>query len=302
MLVRCLILILLCFQSTHIFAQSNDESLCDIPSRNCLAWVRGRLEGVENYSMYWYKLKLMQLDSLLTVKEFTILQRELDAFKDNQDLPPFFLLSVKIYQAKLDMVHGRRQQAMSLLTLSIEQLKQVNQLFYSPIRMIMIANLMQDLGQYERSLTLLEQMKNDFSDSKDSYLKLELYGNLGHGYRHLKEYGDALASYKNSLQFAVELGNEQQISILYTHLARIYQRMNKIESAEQGFIEALMHAKKDAQEATVISAKVNLAYFYIQQLELEKARMLSKDIDGAKVEPHQRSIWLAINQVLKTDS
>lgn len=302
MLVRCLILILLCFQSTHIFAQSNDESLCDMPSRNCLVWVEGQLEEVETDSMYWYKLKLMQLDSLLTVKEFTLLQRELDVFKDKQDLPPVFSLSVKIYQAKLDMIHGRRQQAMSLLTSSLAQLEQVNQLFYSPIRMIMIANLMQDLGQYEQSLTLLKQIKTDFADSKDSYLKLELYGNLGHVYRHLKAYDEALASYKKSLQFAIELGNEQQISNLYRHVAGIYQRMNKIESAEQGFIHSLSHANKDAQEATIISAKVNLAYFYVQQLELEKARMLSKDIDGAKVEPYQRSKWLAISQALQTDS
>lgn len=302
MLFRCFILILLCFQSTHLFAQSNDDSVCDIPSKNCLEWLRPKLQLAQPNSMEWYNLKLLQLDSLNTMKEHRLLQKELDTFKDVHDIPTAFSLSLKIYQAKLFLINGDKQQAMSLLTSSLAQLQQLNQMFFSPIRLIMIANLMQDLQQYEQSLSLLEKTNAEYADSKDPYLKLELYGNLGHAYRHLKEYDDALANYKKSLHFAIELGNEQQIYVLYSHVARMYQKTGRIDLAEQNFTQALSHAKKDAHEATIISAKVNLAYFYIQQLALEKARLLSKDIDDSKVEPYQRSKWLAIKQALKSDS
>jgi hypothetical protein len=48
-----------------------------------------------------------------------------------------------MYQAKLNIIDGNEEQAKTLLTRSIENLQQLNQSFYSPMRIINIANLMQ---------------------------------------------------------------------------------------------------------------------------------------------------------------
>jgi len=300
MLIRCLFLMLACWQSTFLFAQSNNVSVCDVPSKNCLTWVNGELGNVKPYSMQWYNYKLLQLDSLIAIKEFNELKRELNSLKVNRKLPPMFSVHMRIYQAKLDLIDGNKSHAKKLLQLSLEDLQQLNQSFYSPLRMIKIANLMQDLEQYAQSLTLLEKIKTDFESSRDIYLKLDLYGNLGHVHRHLKNYDAALANYKLSLEFAIELGNEQQISTLYAHVARMYQATNQLELAELNFVEALVHAEKDAQRSTVTNSKINLALFYVQQLELDKAQVLTNEIDGEKIEIHQKDKWKIISDTLKT--
>jgi tetratricopeptide (TPR) repeat protein len=301
MIVRSLILFVLCWQSSFLFAQTADERICDMPSKECLAWVEEALAHVQSHSMPWYNLKLKQLDSLMTVKEFKALKNEINAFQESDNLPPVFATYLKIYQAKVLMVEGHKEQAAQLSTLTVEQLQQLNQVFYSPIRMIMIANVMQDSQQYAQSLRLLEQTKTDFADSKDPYLKLELFGNLGHAYRLLQRFDEALLNYQQSLQFAIELGHEQQITTLYNHVGRMYQQTNQLEQAEQSFIQALHHAQLDGHDTTVIGAKINLAYFYAQQMATDKARLLMKDIDPVQIQPHQKKLWATIEKVLKTE-
>jgi len=284
---------------SRLFAQDRDESICDIPSKACLLWVTAQLEHVRANSMAWYNLKLKQLDSLMLVKDFKTLKKEISRFHETTDLPPVFAIYLKIYQAKVLMVEGHKQQAAQLSRLTVEELQALNQIFYSPLRMIIIANVMQDSKQYEQSLSLLEQTKTDFADSKDPYLKLELFGNLGHAYRLLQRFDEALLNYQQSLQFAIELGHEQQITTLYNHVARMYQQTNDIAQAEQNYIQALQHAKRDGHETTVIGAKINLAYFYAQQRAADKARLLIKDIDPAHIQPHQQKLWAFIEKTLK---
>jgi tetratricopeptide (TPR) repeat protein len=271
-----------------------------MPSKNCLTWVRAELGNVKPNSMYWYKLKLMQLDSLMIIKEFRLLKQNLRAFNNKRKLPPMFSTHLNIYRAKLYLIDGNRDQAITLLKLSLEDLQHLNHAFYSPMRMVNIANLMQNLEQYAPSLALLEHLETDFENTKDLYLKLELYGNLGHAHRLLKNYDNALTYYKESLEFAMKLGIEQQIATLHDHVGGMYKATNQIELAELSFIEALTHAEKDAQNSTINHAKINLAFFYLQQLELDKAQMLTKEIDASKIEPHQQKKWKAIHNALNT--
>jgi len=242
----------------------------------------------------------MQLDSLMIIKEFKLLKQKLSAFNNKRKLPPMFSTHLNIYRAKLYLIDGNRDQAITLLKLSLEDLQHLNQVFYSPMRMVNIANLMLNLKQYTSSLELLEQIETDFENSKDLYLKLELYGNLGHAHRLLNNYGKALTYYNESLEFAIKLGIEQQIATLHDHVGRMYQATNQIELAELSFIKALTHAEKDAQNSTINHAKINLAFFYLQQLELDKAQMLTKEIDASKIEPHQQKRWEAIHGPLNT--
>jgi tetratricopeptide (TPR) repeat protein len=296
-----LFLIAVCWPSSSSFAQKNTiSSACDMPSKNCLTWVTEELGNVKPNSIQWYSLKLMQLDSLITIKEFTLLKQQLSIFNDNLKLPPMFSTHLNIYQAKLYLIDGNEGQAKTLLTRSLENLQQLNQSFYSPMRIINIANLMHNLKQYDQSLALLERLDREFENSRDLYLKLELYGNLGHVHKYLKNYDKAIIYYKKSLKFAMELGVEQQISVLHEHVGQMYKATDQTELAELSFINALAHAKKDARDSTINHAKIVLAFFYIQQMELDKAQILATKIDASKIEPHQQKEWLAINAALKT--
>lgn len=300
MLVRIgflLVFVAFC-QSSFLFAQTNALGDCDMPSKNCLMFVADELHKVETHSMQWYSLKLMQLDSLMTTKEFKLLKQELNDLGENINHPPMFVTHLHIYQAKLDLIGGNTAQATGLLSQSLQDLEQINQAFYSPMRMINIANLMQSLQQHQQSLSLLERIETEFEISRDSYLKLELYGNLGHVHRHLKNYDKALSYYKKSLQFAIELEVEQQIAVLYEHVGNTYLNTSQDEQAELNYIAALSHANKDASETTIIHAKITLAYFYLQQSELLNVRKLVNDIDPEKVESHQKNKWQAINDEL----
>tara|TARA_R110002153_G_scaffold190217_3_gene342991 strand:- start:10002 stop:10964 length:963 start_codon:yes stop_codon:yes gene_type:complete len=295
-----LLLIAGCWQSTILLAQNNSISACDMPSKNCLTWVSTELGNVKPNSMQWYNLKLMQLDSLMIIKEFKLLKHELSAFndKENLKLPAVFATHLNIYLAKLYLIDGNREQAVTLLKLSLADLQQLNQSFYSPMRMINIANLMLNLKQYEKSLALLERIETEFENSRDLYLKLELHGNLGHAHRLLKNYNNALVHYKKSLQFALKLGGEQQIANLHNHVGKMYKATDQIDLAELSFINALTYAEKDARDSTIDQAKINLAFFYFQQLELDKAQKLIKGMDASKIEPHQRQKWKAIHSAL----
>jgi tetratricopeptide (TPR) repeat protein len=190
-------IIVVCWPFSSLFAQNNTiSSACDMPSKNCLIWVTEELENVKPNSMQWYSLKLMQLDSLITIKEFMLLKQQLSIFNDNLKLPPMFSIHLNIYQAKLYLIDGNEEQAKTLLTGSLENLQQLNQSFYSPMRIINIANLMHNLKQYEQSLALLERIEREFQNSRDLYLKLELYGNLGHVHKYLNNYDKAIIYYK----------------------------------------------------------------------------------------------------------
>jgi tetratricopeptide (TPR) repeat protein len=298
-----LFLIAVCWPFSSLFAQSNTiSSACDMPSKYCLTWVTGELGNIKPNSMQWYSLKLMQLDSLMTIKELTLLKQQLSKFNDNLNLPPMFSTHLNIYKAKLYLIDGNEEQAKTLLTRSLENLQQLNQSFYSPMRIINIANLMHSLKQYDQSLALLERVEREFQKSRDLYLKLELYGNLGHVHKYLNNYDKAIIYYGKSLKFAMELGVEQQIAVLHEHVGQMYKATDQTELAELSFINALAHAKKDARDSTINHAKIILAFFYIQQMELDKAKILATEIDASKIEPHERQEWLAINTALKTDN
>lgn len=105
---------------------------------------------------------------------------------------------------------------------------------------------MHNLKQYVQSLALLEQIETEFHNSRNLYVKLELYGKLGHVHRHLHHYDNALTYYKESVQFAMKLGVEQQIVVLHEHAGQMYKETNQTELAELSFINALTHAEKDA--------------------------------------------------------
>jgi hypothetical protein len=137
------LLIAVCWLFSSSFAQNNAISACDMPSKYCLTWVTEELRDVKPDSIQWYSLKLVQLDSLMTIKEFTLLKQQLIIFNDNLKLPPMFSTHLNMYQAKLNIIDGNEEQAKTLLTRSIENLQQLNQSFYSPMRIINIANLMQ---------------------------------------------------------------------------------------------------------------------------------------------------------------
>jgi tetratricopeptide (TPR) repeat protein len=298
-----LLLIAVCWPFSSLFAQNiTISSACDMPSKYCLTWVTEELGNVKPNSMQWYSLKLMQLDSLMTIKEFTLLKQQLSTFNDNLKLPPMFSIHLNIYQAKLYLIDGNEEQAKTLLIRSLENLQQLNQSFYSPMRIINIANLMHSLKQYDESLALLEQVEREFQKSRDLYLKLELYGNLGHVHKYLNNYDKAIIYYGKSLKFAMELGVEQQIAVLHEHVGLIYKTTDQTELAELSFINALAYAKKDARDSTINHAKIILAFFYIQQMELDKAKILVTEIDASKIEPHEQQEWLAINTALKTDN
>ena len=296
-----LILTMLCWLPGVLSAQDNFKGVCDMPSKHCLAFVNQALDKAKLLSLQWSNLKLLQLDSLMTIKEFKSLKQKLDSLSHDVKHPPMFLTHLNIYRAKLLLIDGDEAQAKKLLASSIQDLKALNQSFYSPMRMINIANLQQNLKQYEQALTLLEGLETDFENSRDNFLKLELYGNLGHVHRLLENYPEALSYYKKSLLNAIELGGEQQIAVLYEHVGNMYKLTNQPALAEKSYLKALAQATKDGRVASITHAKIVLASFYLQQRKLEKVRMLTKDIDPAKIELHQQKNWIVIQGSLNPE-
>ncbi|MGS2719816.1 tetratricopeptide repeat protein [Paraglaciecola aestuariivivens] len=296
MLYRYLWVILLLNYSPLVLGQGIAQ--CDLPTKECLTWLETELPNASAQSKYWYKLKLLQFDALTTTKNFVELQQQLDKFNNQTNLPQVFATQLKIYQAKLWLINGQREQAKALINLSLQDLQQLNQAFYSPNRLVRIANLMLDLEQYQQVKVLLEQVAVDYQNSKDSYLKLELYGNLGHTYRFLGQHQQALDYYKMSLDCAMQLAVAQQISVLHTHVARMYHLVGQLDLAQQHFNHALQYAEQDNQNSTILNAKIDLAYFYATQEQIKAAQAVAKSIDSGSVLPYQQKKWQLIKQVI----
>ncbi|MFT6530110.1 MAG: tetratricopeptide (TPR) repeat protein [Psychrosphaera sp.] len=281
---------------TSFFAVANE---CDLPSKNCLTWVNNQLKNTKPNTMNWYNLKLWQLDSLMTLKEFKLLRQELDELKRVLSHPPMFVSYLNIYRAKLLLIDGEKEQALTLIEKSVAELFSLNKSFHSPMRLVTIANLMLNLKRYEEALSLLKQIEQDYKGSRDSHLKLELYGNLGHSYRFLKQNEEALLNYQTSLDHAIDLQIEQQIATLYIHVARMHMVLGDAKKSEDNYLNAVFHAIQDARTATIINAKVYLASFYIEQKELSKAKSVVEDIDPNQIEAHQFKRWEVITEALK---
>ncbi|GAB2989184.1 tetratricopeptide repeat protein [Psychrosphaera aestuarii] len=281
-------LMLLGFFSSSINANNNSD--CLAPSKQCLEFANAGLQDSTPYTFKWFNLKIHQIESLISIKEFNLAKQEINEI-DLAKAPATFVSYVTMYKAKVLIVEGKKEQALQLLFDAKLNLIKLNDVFYSPMRSIYIANLLQDLGKIEESLDILLSIKNKFSKSKNIHLMLELYGNLGHAYRRMENYQLSLEHYLEALPFAKALNNNQQIMVIYTHIGNSYIYMQNFKNAEPMLKKALKYAQLDDHKISITTAKINLTYFLLNQNKLNEAKKLALTINPGNINTYQLKTW-----------
>ena len=290
-------LILLGIFSSSICAKNNSD--CLAPSKQCLEFANAGLKDSTPYTFKWFNLKINQIESLISIKEFNLAEQEINEI-DLAKAPATFVSYITMYKAKVLIVEGQKEQALQLLFDAKLNLIELNDVFYSPLRSIYIANLLQDLGKMEESLDILLSIKKKFAKSNNMHLKLELYGNLGHAYRRMQNYQLSLEHYLEALSFAKALNNNQQVMVIYTHIANSYVYMQNFNNAEPMLKKALEYAKLDDHEISITTAKINLAHFLLKQNKLKEAKSLALTINPDNINTYQLKTWDIIKTRIQT--
>ncbi|MDA8622397.1 tetratricopeptide repeat protein, partial [Psychrosphaera sp.] len=235
-----------------------------MPSKECLAATSEQLKTTKENTLRWFNLKLLQIESLITIKEFAHAERTIDAITTD-NLPPLFSSYLTIYKAKVYTVTNRRNKALELARTASINLVEINNSFYSPLRSISIANLLLDMKRLDESLEILLLLKEQFQASKDNHLKLELFGNLGHAYRELNQHQQSLESYLTALSHAKALKHHQQTMVIYSHIGKAYMYLDNPQNAE------LMLKELDGHHISIATSRVYLANFYASTNNKEQA-------------------------------
>ena len=80
-----------------------------MPSKECLAEANQKIARSTPYTLPWFNLKLLQIESLIRLKEFKDEEKALTDIKI-ENMPPLLSIYLKIYTSKvLIVIEVRRQ-------------------------------------------------------------------------------------------------------------------------------------------------------------------------------------------------
>lgn len=263
---------------------------CSLPSKECLAETNQKIAYSTPYTLPWFNLKLLQIESLISIKEFAAAEKVIAAI-NTENTPPLFSSYLTLYKAKVLIVSNRRSQALKLIEKAKLNLVEINNSFYAPLRSIRIANLLLDLKRLDESKEILLSLKRRFKFSKDDHLKLELYGNLGHTYRELGNYEESLSAYLAALPFAKSLRHNQQTMVIYAHIGQAYIYLDNPQNAELMLKKALDYALLDGHDISITTSRLYLARFYASQLDKKNTLKVLSLIDPIHLNSYQIDTW-----------
>lgn len=282
----------LCICSLKVSASNMFKNFehCSVPSKECLAEANQKIARSTPYTLPWFNLKLLQIESLISIKEFTAAEKAITAIKI-ENTPPLFSSYLTIYKAKVLIVSERRSQALKLIEEAKLNLIEINNSFYAPLRSIRIANLLLDLKRYDESLSILLSLERRFKNSKDDHFKLELYGNLGHLYRQTGDHQQSLAAYLSALPYAKALRHNQQIMVIYGHIGQAYVYLDNPQNAELMLKKALDYALLDGHDISITTSRLYLASFYARQFDKKNTQKELRFINPVYLNSYQVNTW-----------
>lgn len=143
---------------------------------------------------------------------------------------------------------------------------------------IMKANVLSIHGNWEDSLSTLEEIKNKVTDKT---LLAETYSSLAGLYVNISNFHSAVKFYEDSLEIFRKIGNSERITKTLNSLAFIYVCLREFDRASALLDESFAIADKEKNETGKAYSLRVKGIIYLQLEEFEKALNISEE--GIKI-------------------
>ncbi len=206
------------------------HQLCQIKPEQCLIDIVPYLAATQKQSRIWYQYKLHQFQALFQLNKYAELAQATRPWVENDTVPLKFRINVLIYYAKSirkqDELDPRQymRQAVALLD-------EVKDSAFDPLLIVQIANVLNYLGEDQRGYELLKPLAEKYQNRYMPWFRHEMYENLGHFALKLGKLDEHIDYRIKALDWAKELGNDNQTAIATFNLARAYQMVDKFDLA-----------------------------------------------------------------------
>tara|TARA_R110000868_G_scaffold294140_1_gene554683 strand:+ start:6748 stop:9108 length:2361 start_codon:yes stop_codon:yes gene_type:complete len=116
------------------------------------------------------------------------------------------------------------------------------------------------------------------SEQRENIVQLgDSYNRIGLLYRAIGRYKEALESYEKSLDFKLQVGDENSSAGTLNNMGNLYRAMGEKEKSYNSFIQSIEIRKRLGEEERAASAYLNLGNWMASEAEYEKAYDLYKN-------------------------
>jgi tetratricopeptide (TPR) repeat protein len=301
LLTLCLSLFTYCQSHATTYDElAKIDNVCLSSASQCLLLLDDALVTSPAKSRQWYRLKLLQLDAFFTLQQLKNLSTEIDTLLIDTSLPINFSVYVYIYYAKLNHAKDNIEPAKKYLDKAVLLLKELNNKYPKPMRLIEIANLQTAMKDYDQAKLTLLQLELKFKGKYHPIFKRELYANLGHVANFQQDIALHVKYRKKSLKWALRANNIQQVGIAYYNLARAYQKAEYYEHAEDYYLQAINSAQLTQDDISSDLSQLRLIEVVILQGEIEQALILFNKLPESAVSHGALKHHNVLYQQLKT--
>ncbi|XQW85317.1 hypothetical protein ACOYR1_00895 [Thalassotalea piscium] len=251
-------------QINHVHKGLNEvNDACSSSPVDCITLVERELARTPKNTYIWYDLLQHKFDALFDLQKMRQLKEEITPWIDQKKLPNSFLITVYIYYSKTSYLASNITDAKQYAYKAKEKILALNQVFPSPMRLIMLANLQMNLDEPESAYEVLKALETKYKQSKNAYFMMELYGNLAHVTRILSLPEESLAYWIKTLPWSLEYNNLQQIGTVLLNLGMAYLTLDNYTEAETYLLESKGYSQRGKD-----FTKVNQAQFYLIKSKL----------------------------------
>jgi tetratricopeptide (TPR) repeat protein len=275
------------------------DQTCIDSSSQCLLEVETALLTSLNESRQWYRLKLLKLDALFNLQKVDQLSTEINALLTLKTRPINFSVYVYIYHAKILNSIKDNTLAKKYIEKAINLLKQINDKYPDPMRLIEIANIQLSMKEYTLAKSTLLQLEQKFEGKYHPIFKRELYANLGHIAVFQKDHALHVTYREKSLKWALSVNNNQQIGIAYYNLARAYSSANRYELAQESYENSITYATIEKDTIIAYTSQLRLVELFLLQGESDKAFKLFNQLPALSVDNKLSVYFKALHHELK---
>lgn len=136
-----------------------------------------------------------------------------------------------------------------------------------------LASIYSDQGRHDQSIAFNQKVIQYHRNLKSLTAEQEFqistaYANCGSSYLALKKYPEALDNFNRALLLLQKLGDQTNISVVLTKIARVQMEESKLDAAESTLNKAL---KSDISDMALANANVKFGELYYRKKEYAKA-------------------------------
>lgn len=259
---------------------TNIADICLSSPFSCLQHIDNSLSTTPKNSRVYFEILQYKMEALFNLQKSEELYQETKQWLNKPKLPIPFQVTNAIYFAKSAWYIGEKEAAKKSYLLAKSLLAQMNEAYPSPLRLVQFANLQMQLDEHQQAYDLMLGLAKKYSKSPDTRFMMELHGNLGHAANKLGFYKESLKHWQETIPWAFEFGNKQQIAVVLYNLADLHDILSQYDQAEKHFIQAISYAVKAGDKVKANQARLHLLQTQLKQGTVCHKNSIIEDLDS----------------------